>query len=433
MYKLFFSVISLFFGLNSVAQTNEKIYLVEIREAISLATFEYLNRVVSEAKEKNIKAVFIEMDTPGGFLEATREIVQLQLNTDSPKIIVWVAPQGARAASAGSMITMAAHFAGMAPSTSIGAATPVSGEGGDIGKDLKKKVENDTISFVHGIAEKRGRNKTWAEKSVSEAASLSATEAAKNEVIDGVFENREDVYRAAQNKFSELPKDFDFEIKEQNLKEKTLGFFANPNVAYGLLSLGALCIYVEITNPGLIIPGTIGALSLALGAITMKIVPIRPGAIGLLVLGLVLLAIEILTPLPTFGVAGVAGVASLFLSGVFLLDPAQTNLTLSGPLWIPIFVVIVFFMALLGWLTVKALTRKGYGQGTLALIGKLGIVERVHNPNEAQVRVHGELWRAKWAQPEGKSFEKDQKVRVLEQKGLEVKVSEATSRDENKS
>lgn len=409
------------------SQTSERVFYLEVKEAISLATYEYIHRATMEAQNQKIKTLFIAMDTPGGFLEATRDIVQLQLNTESPKIIVWVAPQGARAASAGSMITMAAHYAAMSPSTSIGAATPVSGEGQDIGKDLKKKVENDTIAFVNGIAEKRGRNKQWAEKSVSEAASLTATDALKNQVIDGVHETRESVWAGAQKKFPELSPNPEFVDFPKNLREQVLGFFSNPNIAYGLLSLGALCIYVEITNPGLIIPGTIGALSLALGAITMKIIPIQPGAIGLLILGLVLLGIEILTALPTYGVAGVAGIASLFLSGVFYLDPTQTNLTLSPGLWLPLFFVIVAFMALLGWLAVKALSRTSYAQGSQALIGKMGLVERANTPFEAMILVNGELWKARWKKPEHKKFSQGDKVRIVEQKGLEVFVEEDTT------
>jgi membrane-bound serine protease (ClpP class) len=322
-----------------------KVPVLVIKDTINVGTATVLERFIAEAKSQKLPAVVIHLDTPGGFLEATRDIVQLFLNTESPKIIVWVTPAGARATSAGSLIALASHYAAMASSTSIGAATPVSGGGEEMGKEMKAKITNDTLSFVEGIAQKRNRNVQWAKDSVSSAASLAAAEALKKNVIDGIHETQNDLWLGARSRFPELPEQVQFVGFDPSLKERVLSFFSNPNVAYGLMALGVLGIYMEISNPGTFIPGAIGALSLALGAITMKIVPIRPGALILLVVGLVLLIIEIFTPLPTYGVAGVLGVVSMFLSGLFLMDDAQTNITLDAGLWLPIFVVVVPLLA----------------------------------------------------------------------------------------
>ncbi len=412
LYTFVLFVASLAFG------AEPKIPVVVIKDAIHIGTFEQLTRLMRFAAESHAPAVLIELDTPGGYLESTRDIVQLFLASDIP-IIVWVTPEGARAASAGSMITMAAHYAAMSPSTSIGAATPVSAGGSDIAKDMKAKVENDTLSFVQGIAEKRKRNSEWAKESVSKAASLSASDALKKNVIDGIHSTREEVWKGAQKKFTALPTEVEFVEMPSNTRENVLGFISNPNVAYGMMALGALGIYMEISHPGVIVPGAIGALSLALGAITTKIIPIRPGAIALLILGLILIAIEILTPLPTYGVAGAGGAISLLLSGIFLMDASQTNLHLSAGLWFPVFIVSMAFMFFLGGAAVRALKSKPYAQGIDALIGKTARVVSVTQPGEAKIQVHGELWTAQWM-PSNKDdeFFVGQEVKVIEHKAF---------------
>jgi membrane-bound serine protease (ClpP class) len=407
-----------------VSAETSRVPVVELRDSINVGVSETLIRAVKEAKDAGAPALIVELDTPGGFLEATRDIVQLFLATDSPKILVWVRPEGARAASAGAMITMAAHYAAMAPSTSIGAATPVSGDGKDIGESMKAKITNDTLSFVEGIAEKRGRNVEWARKSVSDAASVSSKEALRQKVIDGVHSERSELWKGARAKFSELPESVEFVPFELSWRERTLSFVSNPNIAYGLLALGALGIYVEMTHPGLIIPGAIGAVSLALGAITMKIIPIRPGALALLVVGLVLLAIEVLTALPTYGVAGLLGAGALFLSGLFLMDSTETNLTLDPGLWIPIFLACVAIMGFLGWASFRAIRSKTRDPGLHSLDGLEGEITKVVTQSRAKIRVRGEIWDAEWhgrvsdGLPHGPAFAVGLVVTVVELKGM---------------
>ena len=350
-------------------------------------------------------------------------IVQLFLNEEKIKIIVWVTPQGARAASAGTMITMAAHFAAMAPSTSMGAATPISGDGKEIPKDLKNKVQNDTLAFVEGIATKRGRNANWAKDTVSKALSSTAEKALTEKAIDAIATSRENLWVETQKKFSDLPKDVEFTLWPQNTKERFLSFISNPNIAYGLMALGGLCIYVEITSPGAIVPGVVGALSLALGAITMKIIPIEPGAVLLLLIGLILIAIEVLTTIPTYGVAGFGGALSLFLSGLFLMDETQTDLTLNPTLWLPTFFVLVGGMIIFGFYVAKSIRSKNYLQGMEALLGQTGEVISASNGDHAKIRVHGEIWTAKWADGlKNLTFRQGDLVTIQQQKGFVVYV-----------
>ncbi|HVJ64904.1 MAG TPA: NfeD family protein [Bdellovibrionota bacterium] len=366
---------------------------IRIHDAIHVGTFEYLKRAVATSEKNGDAGLLVELDTPGGYLEATREIVQLMLSSKHP-IAIWVTPSGARAASAGAMITMAAHLALMSPSTSIGAATPVDAGGGDVGESMKNKVINDTVSFVEGIAAKRGRNASWAKASVTEAASLSASEAKAKNVIDHVVDTEAQLKEilAREWKTSEIQ----WSPLEPRMREQFISFFANPNIAYALLGLGALGIYVEMTHPGLIFPGAIGAISLALGAMTTKIIPINTAAIALLVLALLLFAIEIFVPAPTFGVAGTAGLVSLFFSGVLLLDPSQTNLKLDPLIWLPLFAVVASFMGWLMTISIRALRAKPYRQGVDGLLGKVGSVSRVveNELYQYKVLVAGELWNA---------------------------------------
>lgn len=389
---------------------------MRVQDSVHRGLERYLTRALETAAREKSPAVLIELDTPGGYLDATRGIVQLLLNSQIP-VLVWVTPEGAHAASAGAMITMAAHYAAMSPHTSIGAATPIS-TGGDLGKDLKAKVENDTVAFVEGIAEKRGRNKEWARDAVVKASSVNATDALKEKVIDGIHSSREDVWAGfIAKKGGTLPTQVSFRELAPNASETFLGFISNPNIVYGLFTLGGLGIYLELSHPGTIIPGAVGALSLILGAVTMDILPIRPAAIGLLLLGIALLALELLTPIPSYGVLGLGGAASLFLSGIFLLDPAETNLRLSSEFWLPIFAAVVGFMVFIGYQAGRAIRATPYAQGAEGLVGKSGKVVTSEGAT-ARILVQGELWNAQ--SKSAAALTKDQIVTIVAQDGLTV-------------
>jgi membrane-bound serine protease (ClpP class) len=426
---IFCSFLILFNLLSARAQVSQTapIYVLRIEDAIHVGTEEYLHRGLEAARTAKSAALLIELDTPGGILESTRKIVQDLLASDL-KIIVWVTPMGARAASAGSMITMAAHFAVMAESTSIGAATPINSDGGDIGKDLKAKVTNDTLSFVEGIAQKRGRNIEWAKKFVSEAASMSSTAALKEKVIDAVANDRASVWKQFRAKYPEVTENPVFTELPPNLRERVLSFLSNPNVAYGLLALGSIGIYLELSHPGTVVPGVIGVLALAVGSISMKILPVRPGSIALFILAMILFFIEFVTPVPTHGSAGLAGVVAILLSGIFWVDPGQSNLSLNAGFWLPVFIVIVGFTVFFLYSSIKALGHSSGNLGSTLMVGKTGQVKKIASPDQISVFVDGALWSASIeGNVADKNLEKGDTIEVVDQKNLKLIVKRKES------
>jgi len=395
---------------------------IQIVDSINAGVQLRIERGLATAREWKSPALFIELDTPGGYLEVTRHIVQSFLESNDVHIVVYVTPQGARAASAGSMITMAAHYAAMAPSTSIGAATPVSGGGGAIEGDIKKKVTNDTLAFVEGIAEKRGRDKKFSRNSITEAASLTSSAALKNNVIDGVFESREDVWTGVVKKYPALPATIEFVTLEMNLKEKAMSLLSNPNIAYGLMALGSLGLYLELSSPGLIVPGLIGVTALALGAFSTQIIPIQTGSILMLVLGIIFLGIEVLTPLPTYGVAGAASLVMFLMSGIFLMDMEQGNIHLDAGIWIPIFLVSALAVGLLSFYAFKAIKSKSKisNQGVDGMLGLMAKVSRLHE-DHLSISLMNEVWHALPANNLPlSSFNLGDDVEVVAQEGLKI-------------
>lgn len=398
---------------------------VVIQDSINFGVQLRIERALLLAKEISAPAVLVELDTPGGYLEVTRKIVQSFLVNDIP-IIVYVAPEGARAASAGAMITMAAHFAAMAPSTSIGAATPVQGGGEDIGESMKAKVTNDTVAFVEGIAQKRGRNLQFAKETVTEAKSVTADEALELNAIDGVYASRAEVWQGfvehQKNKGVEVPSIVRYSVLEMNTKEQAMSFLSNPNIAMGLMALGGLGIYMEMSNPGLVVPGLIGVTALALGAFSTQLIPIQTGAIILLVLGIIFLAIEVLTPLPTFGVAGAASVVFMFLSGLFLMDMEQADISIDPYLWLPILVLFAALVAALSKYAIKALRSKvDSTSGDEGMVGRIAKVTHAAG-DHYKVTVFGELWDA-FSLSKDMSFAPGEEVIITQQKGLKLQIS----------
>lgn len=424
MKHIFYLLTLISFFINTAHSVEApRIPYVQIVDSINMGVQLRLERALETAREWKAPAIFVELDTPGGYLEVTRQIVQKFLESEDILIIVHVSPQGARAASAGAMITFASHYASMAPSTSIGAATPVAGGGKEIEGDMKNKITNDTVAFVEGIAEKRGRNKVFAKESVTLASSLTSSDALKQNVIDGVFENRNEVWKGARKKFNQLPEQISFVSLEMNLKEKTMSLLSNPNVAMGLMALGTLGIYMEMNSPGLVIPGLIGVTSLALGAFSTQIIPIQSGALVLLAIGIVFLAIELLTAWPTFGVAGAASLVMFFMSGLFLLDGQEADFGLDPIIWLPVFIVLMVSVGFLSYSAMKALKTKAYSsQGSTGMIGLVGQISHIQTKN-VSVSVMGEIWRANCDTTFEQSLLKlGDKVEVVGQEGLTLRI-----------
>jgi len=309
------------FGTLAVASIASAQTVVELKldGTIHTGTVSVLERALSEAKETKAEALLIEMDTPGGLLDATRDIVKLFLNTNVP-IIVYVAPSGSHAGSAGTFITMAAHIAAMAPGTNIGAAHPISATGDDPeksgGKHLARKVEEDTRAFIETIAKQRNRNVEWAKKAVLESSAIDETEALKLKVIDLIAKNKEDLLKQIDGRKVTLaegthtlktngakivPLNLDFYTKLKN-------WLANPTIMFLLILIAGMGLYIEMSHPGLILPAVTGGIAILLLMIATSVLPLSVLGVGLVILGFVLLLLELYVT--SFGLLAVVSLAS---------------------------------------------------------------------------------------------------------------------------
>ena len=308
--------------------------LLDVKAPITTGTAEYVEAGLSRAKLEGYAAVAIALDTPGGHLEATRDIVQRMLASDVPTI-VWVGPAGARAGSAGVFITLAADVAAMHPTSVIGAAHPVLGGGEDVekqaGKEMARKIENDTAAFARSIATTRGRNADWAEKAVRESVSATADEALELRVVDVVapdmaaalaFAEGRNYTRSGSAQVIHA-RDAQPERTEMTVRQRTLAFLSDPNVIAILMMLGTLGIALEFYHPGGIVPGALGAFFLLLAFLSMKVIPVNVGALVLILAGVALMVVE--GYVTTHGIAGLAGVALLAIGTLFFIDRSSAE------------------------------------------------------------------------------------------------------------
>lgn len=355
----------------------------------------YVVRGIEAAAEEGDAAVLIELDTPGGLLDATQEITGAMLNARLP-VIVYVTPVGTHAASAGTFITMAAHVAAMAPSTRIGAATPVSGEGSEIPEDLRTKIINDTAVYARSIAEARGRNADWAEDSVRDGASIGAEEAVKIGVVDLIADDRSELLDAINGTIVRLPdgevtlRTADAVVVEEPMSpfEEVLVVLSDPNIALILLSLGTLGIYFELSNPGAFFPGIFGAIALVLALFSLGTLPINYAGLALLLFGLALLGAEIWVT--SGGVLGIGGGIAFLLGALILVDDSRAPfLEISRPLIFGITLALVAFV-LFALRAVMRTRRRPAFIGGGDMIGRQGSIR-----GRSSVFVEGELWRAR--------------------------------------
>lgn len=386
---------------------SDKIYLIKVKSSVNPGSGTFITDSIKKANNDGVKLLVIELDTPGGLLETTRMIVQEMLSSKTP-LAVNITPPGARAGSAGVMITMAANIAVMAPSTNIGAAHPVglSPTGISGGKEKKEetdvmmnKVVNDTSAFVEGIAKTRGRNIKWAIDSVKNSVSITADDALKNNVIDFIANDTEDLIKQADGmdiKFIDgstqklsLGNAVVEELKP-SLKLKLLSFIADPNLAYLLMMLAALCIYLELSHPGIILPGVVGGISGILALMSFQMLPITSAGIALVVVGLILVGLEFF--ITSHGVLGAGGTVALVLGGVFLVDPSKTDIGVSMSMLFSVGIVFGAIVISIAYFILKV-RRSPAQTGYEAMIGdKAKIVAYDKNKNEGRAMLHGELW-----------------------------------------
>jgi membrane-bound serine protease (ClpP class) len=386
------------FADDSVASPQPFVAHIPLEMTILPGTAHFLEEALADAQQQGAKVAIVTINTPGGMLQSSQEMIQTIFKSTIP-VVLYVSPSGATATSAGVFITLAGHVAAMAPGTTIGAAHPVSGEGKDIEGDMRAKVENMTTAMVRSIAEERGRNVEWAEKAVRESISVTDREALKEKVIDLVAADFKTLLAQIKGKkikvagqlvdladFSELPIR-KFEISK---RDSVLNVLANPSVL-ALLWLGATTgISIELYNPGVILPGVIGAICLVLALAVSQIIPVSQGALLLLVLGALMIALELFV---TSGVLGIGGVVSLVIGALYLVDPlAAPGLEIDRTLIFCFAATVGIALLALVRLLIKTQGAK-LKTGADGLIGLQG--EALQNIVEhGKVRVNGEIWNA---------------------------------------
>jgi membrane-bound serine protease (ClpP class) len=414
-----------------------RVLTMKVSGAITGGTAEYLTAGLAKAEAEGFSAVAITLDTPGGALDATREIVRTMLAAKVP-VILWVGPAGAQAGSAGVFLTLAADVAVMHPTSNIGAAHPVVAGGRDVeeaaGKDMARKIENDTAAFARSIAQANGRNADWAEKAVRESVSVPADEAVKLKVVDAVADDLPGVMAVAHGrkaatgatgsgpKADVITKGALLVEYEKTIRQRAIAFLADPNVVALLMLVGTLGIAIEFYNPGLVVPGVLGGFALFLAFLGMRVIPVNVGAVVLVIVGVGLLVAE--AYLATHGLAAVGGAACILLGTLFFIDrgasdyhfdPATFRLS-PWVLW-PTPIALSTVMGFMAWKVARG-RRMPLQLGAPALVGAHGEALSDVGPEGGEVFVHGEYWKARSAAPVARGS----RVRVVRVDGLTVEV-----------
>ena len=383
----------------SLSQENgdrPRVLAVEFANDVNPVTQDYLTDAIDRANEEDFDAVVLLMDTPGGLDSSMREIIQAELDSTVP-VVVYVHPQGARAASAGVFLAMAADVAAMSPQTNIGSSTPIATSGEEIPEDLRRKVVNDAAVFVRELAEEHGRNGEWAESAVRVASNIGAREALERNVVDFVSSDLETLLEDMDG-FVTQPKGIEMntagaevETIEMSLWKRILDLLVDPNLIVLLMSIGILGITIEILNPGLIFPGTVGAISLIMGLFGLQVLPVNWAGLLLLLLSFAFFASEAFVA--SHGALALAGVVSFVFGSLLLFDPAGEAYEVS--VWVSLAIAGTLALVLGVALTkVVQLRRTKPQTGEEEMLGAVGVVRQTLDP-DGLVFVHGELWRAR--------------------------------------
>ena len=396
---LAFSAILVFLSVSSTAQA--EVLKITVDDTIQPITQEYIDRAIDEAARRDDQAVLIEMNTPGGLLDSTRHIIE-KITTSKVPVIIYVAPSGARAGSAGIFILEAADVAAMAPGTNAGAAHPVMLFGPTSVKpddEMGRKIENDAAALMRSVVSRRGRNVALAESAVRESKSFTDQEALSQHLIDYIAGSETDLFHQMEGK---PVKRFNGDEVTLNLtgqqvmpfgmtlKEEVLNYLMDPNVAFILLAVGALALYAEFNHPGAVIPGTVGVVFILLAAFALNLLPTRFAALVLILGAFALFAAE--AKFATHGVLTIGGIVLLTLGGLLLVDSPipemRVHLFTALAVSIPLGLITAFLMTI----ALKA-TRNKRVSGAQGLIGETGITQTPLAPR-GKIFVHGELWDA---------------------------------------
>ncbi len=378
--------------------TAQTVTSIRINGTINPATADFIHKAINEATDKKAEALLIHLNTPGGLLESTRNIVSDMLKAKVP-IIVYVAPEGSRAGSAGVFITMAANIAAMAPGTNIGAAHPV-GLGSSPDSVMNEKITNDAVAFIRTIAEKRNRNLDWAEHAVRQSVSITETEALQNKVINLIASNDRDLLNKIDNTTVQIAggnttlhtKGAQVGVLEMGFANKLLNIISDPNIAYVLMMIGFYGLLFELYNPGAIFPGIIGAISLIFAFYAMQTLPVSYAGLALIVFGIILFLLEI--KVMSHGMLTIGGVVSLLLGSFILFQDSS----IGGVVKVSLSVIItatavsaLFFLFVVG-AGLRAQRLKPVS-GMEGMIGEVGETLNTLNPI-GTIQIHGEMWNA---------------------------------------
>ncbi|MCD6235150.1 MAG: nodulation protein NfeD [Candidatus Neomarinimicrobiota bacterium] len=409
------------------------IYNVHLDGIINPASSRYIENSLELAVKDSALCFILEMDTPGGLMTAMKDIIKTELNSPIP-FIVYIAPSGAQAASAGVFITLASHYAAMAPGTNIGAAHPVpaGGGGGIFGGQARdslnimgKKTENDAVSYIRSLAEKTGRNAEWAEDAVRKSVSITANEAVALHVVDTVAANLKSLLNILRGKSFQvnektvtLPENLpDQKViqREMSWTDRLLDAFSNPNIAYIFLMLGFYGLFFEITHPGSVFPGVLGVLFLLIAFFSFQMLPVNYAGIALILFGIILLILEV--NIVSFGLLTIGGLAAMLIGSTMLIDSPDPLIQISKGIIYPVVILTALFIIVVVRLVVKAMKNRPI-TGFEGLISLKGTAETEISPLGGTVFVNGEIWKA----VADETISKGTSIEVLEVNNMILKV-----------
>ncbi len=384
------------------AAAAQTVVLATYEGVINPVTAEYFHDALAFAEEQSAQALVLRLDTPGGLDSSMRLIIKDITNSPIP-VVVYVSPSGGRAASAGVFITLAAHVAAMAPGTNIGAAHPVAMGGGEMDKTMKEKIENDSVAYIKSIAEQRKRNVAWAEEAVRKSVSVTEKEALRLKIIDLVADDLTQLLDRLEGRTVAVGAGtVALRTKGAEIREFAMGWrlemlkaLSDPNIAYVLMTIGMIGLLAELYNPGAILPGIVGAISLILAFYSLQSLPVNYAGVLLILLGIILFILEV--SVTSYGLLAIGGVISMILGSLMLVKAEAPFLKISWSVILPVVTLAGAFSLFVAGMAVRAMRRRPR-TGSEGMVGLVGVAKTALAP-QGKLLVHGELWDAISEQP----------------------------------